>query len=55
MAINSSKARGVMLRNRAAGTHFWRDEVTADGGKRKLRRTVRRREKKAWRKEAGLQ
>lgn len=54
MAKNSSRGRGVMLRSRAAGKHYWRDEVTADGGKVKLRRVVRRREGRAWREEAGL-
>lgn len=44
-------SRGVSLRNRAAGTHRYRDETKADGGKRYLRRRVRALEKKAWKKE----
>lgn len=44
MAKHSSPvrhSRGVSLANRGAGSHFYRDEVTGDGGKRHLRRRVR--------------
>lgn len=47
-------SRGVQLRNRAAGICFWRDEVSADGGKRYLHKRVRQMERKAWRREWGL-
>lgn len=55
MAKNSSRGRGVILRARGAGLHRWRDEADgADGGKRYLRKRAKRRERAAWRKEAGL-
>ncbi len=54
MAKNSSRSRGVILRGRAAGLSFWRDEASADGGKRYLRKRAKRRERALWRKEAGL-
>ncbi len=44
-------SRGVILRNRAAGPHRYRDEVECDGGKVKMRRQVRRSEKDALRRE----
>lgn len=47
-------SRGVILRNRAAGVHRWRDEADADGGKRHLRRQVKRRERRQWQADAGL-
>lgn len=49
MARRKPRSPGVMLRGRAAGLHYWDDEVTADGGKTRLRRTVRRRERAAFR------
>jgi hypothetical protein len=30
-----------MLRGRAAGFHYYDDEVSADGGKKRLRRQIR--------------
>jgi hypothetical protein len=36
-----------MLQGRAAGLHYWDDELRADGGKKKLHRLVRAREKAA--------
>lgn len=54
MAKNSSRSRGVMLRGRAAGMHFWRDETNADGGKRYLRKRAKRRERRQWKKEQGI-
>lgn len=48
------KSRGVMLRGRAAGKHFYRDEVNADGGKRYLHHRVRQMERRAWQREAGI-
>jgi len=50
----SKHSRGVMLRNRASGKHYWRDEVSADGGARYLRKRVRRIERAAWRREYDL-
>ncbi|MFY1688150.1 hypothetical protein [Plantactinospora sp. WMMB782] len=47
-----AKSRGVMLRARAAGLGFWRDETEVDGGKRRLRRRVKRKERRAWQREA---
>lgn len=41
MARRKPRSPGVMLRGRAAGLHYWADEVSADGGKAKLRRQVR--------------
>jgi len=38
MARRKPRSPGVMLRGRAAGLHYWDDEVTADGGKIRLRR-----------------
>lgn len=46
-------SRGVSLRNRAVGPHRYREEATADGGKVKMRRQVRRTENAAWRREAA--
>lgn len=42
-----SPSVGVMLQGRAIGLHYWDDEVSADGGKKKLHRIVRAREKAA--------
>jgi hypothetical protein len=41
--ITRNHSRGVSLRQRGEGTlpHRYRDEVTSDGGKRRLRRQVR--------------
>lgn len=47
-------SRGVSLRARGAGTHFYRDEADADGGKRHLRRRARRRGERSWRHEFEL-
>ncbi|WBB94104.1 hypothetical protein [Verrucosispora sp. WMMC514] len=49
-----AKSRGVILRNRGAGLRFWRDEATGDGGMRYLRKRVRRRGERQWRRENGL-
>lgn len=38
-------SRGVILRNRGAGFHRYRDEIKSDGGKDKMHRQVRRTEK----------
>lgn len=43
-------SRGVMLRNRAAGRSYWRDEVSADGDKRHLHHRVRQLERAELRK-----
>jgi hypothetical protein len=43
----SRRSPGVMLRGRAAGFGHWDDEVNADGGKAKLHRQVRARERVA--------
>ena len=48
MARRKTRSPGVMLRGRAAGLHYWDDEVAADGGKKRLRRIVRRRERQAF-------
>lgn len=42
MSRRKPRSRGVSLRGRAAGLHRFRDEVSADGGKRRLVRRVRR-------------
>lgn len=42
-----------MLRGRAAGPHRYDDEVEWDGGKVLLRRRVRRREQRVWKKDAA--
>lgn len=47
-------SRGVMLRNRGAGLHFWRDEASGDGGKRYLRKRARRLGRRQWLREWGL-
>lgn len=44
-----SPSTGVMLQGRAAGRGYWDDEIRADGGKAKLHRMVRAREKAALR------
>lgn len=44
-----SPSPGVMLRGRAAGLGYWDDEISADGGKKKLHRMVRARERAALR------
>jgi hypothetical protein len=46
-------SRGVSLRelNRVTGRGYWRDENRADGGKRKLRRVVRRTSRHGWQRE----
>lgn len=46
------RSPGVMLRGRAAGLGRWDDEISADGGKAKLHRQVRRTEARSWRAEA---
>ena len=47
-------SRGVILRDRAAGPHRYRDELECIGVARvKLRRQVRRSEKDAFRREWG--
>lgn len=46
-----AKSKGVILRSRGAGLHFYRDEVSADGGKRYLRKRAKRRGERQWRKE----
>lgn len=45
MSRRKPRSRGVSLRGRALGFHFYRDEVRADGGKRYLRHIVRARGK----------
>lgn len=50
----SRHSRGVSLRGRGAGVHFYRDEASADGGKQYLRRRARRRGERAWRHEFEL-
>lgn len=42
-----SPSVGVMLQGRAAGLHRWDDEIASDGGKKKLHRMIRAREKAA--------
>lgn len=50
-----SHSKGVSLRElRMTGRIYWRDEVHADGGKRKLRRIVRQAGKRFWRRDWGL-
>lgn len=44
-----SPSTGVMLQGRAAGLGYWDDEIRHDGGKKKLHRRVRAREKAALR------
>ena len=45
MSRRKPRSPGVMLRGRAAGFHYYDDEVTADGGKKRLRRQVRHMER----------
>jgi hypothetical protein len=45
MSRRKPRSPGVMLRGRAAGFHRYDDETSADGGKAKLRRQVRRTER----------
>ncbi len=47
----SNHSAGVILGKRAAGGHYYRDEIGADGGKRYLHHRVRLLEEKAWRRE----
>lgn len=42
MSRRKPRSLGVSLRGRAAGLHRYRDEISADGGKRYLVRRVRR-------------
>lgn len=44
-----SPSTGVMLQGRVAGLGYWDDEIHHDGGKKKLHRMVRAREKAALR------
>lgn len=44
-----SPSVGVMLQGRAAGLGYWDDEIHHDGGKKKLHRRIRAREKNALR------
>lgn len=44
MSRRRPRSPGVMLRGRAAGFHRYDDEASADGGKVRLRRQVRRAE-----------
>lgn len=53
MARRKPRSPGVSLRNRALGLHRWDDEAHADGGKRVLRRMVRRAERDTVRREAA--
>lgn len=53
MSRRKPRSPGVMLRGRAAGLHYWDDEVTADGGKARLHRQIRHAEKTAVRREAA--
>ncbi|WP_409469126.1 hypothetical protein [Streptomyces sp. HC307] len=48
-----SPSTGVMLQGRAAGLGHWDDEIRSDGGKKKLHRIVRAREKAALRRAIG--
>lgn len=45
MSRRKPRSPGVMLRGRAIGLRYWDDETTADGGKARLRRRVRRTER----------
>ncbi len=47
------RSPGVMLRGRALGLGYWDDEASADGGKVRLRRRVRRVERQAFRAEVA--
>lgn len=45
MSRRKPRSPGVILRGRAAGLHYWDDEMTADGGKARLHRQVRHAER----------
>lgn len=47
MSRKKPRPAGVSLAGRALGLHYWDDETHADGGKDKLHRIVRAREKTA--------
>jgi hypothetical protein len=47
MSRKKPRSAGVSLAGRAIGLHYWDDETSADGGKKKLHRLVRSREKAA--------
>lgn len=53
MSRRKPRSPGVILRGRAVGPHRYDDEVSADGGKAKLHRQVRRAERLALRREIG--
>lgn len=52
MSRRKPRSPGVSLRGRAAGSHYYDDEITADGGKAKLHRQVRRIERAETRRDA---
>lgn len=45
MSRKKPRSAGVSLAGRALGLRYWDDETSADGGKRRLHRLVRAREK----------
>ncbi|GAA3807759.1 hypothetical protein ACFQ0G_53820 [Streptomyces chiangmaiensis] len=47
MSRKKPRAAGVSLAGRALGLRYWDDETSADGGKKRLHRLVRAREKAA--------
>lgn len=49
MSRKKPRAAGVILAGRALGLRYWDDETSADGGKKKLHRIVRARERAALR------
>lgn len=47
MSRKKPRPAGIILAGRALGLHYWDDETNADGGKKRLHRLVRAREKAA--------